>query len=405
MTELIINEALYVDPRSGNDKFYRTFVYDSTYVFQYGRNGQIGTFKTTQCPSPEQAQTLARKKFADKIKKGYRLSRSGTLEVTPPTSDDVTWLDELVTVVPVTGSPTTSEKPTPVTLTLTAVDPYDVEALMGPRFAREHQPADIRPMLARPTGNDTLAELLTDNTWGVQYKYDGDRVVIIINEGQISVLNRAGETKTRGISAALLAPFTGFATGYWAFDGEIVDRTIVLFDVLYADCWIGPGDRFIKRYQTLRTLSGLLRGPVLAPLSTTTADKKAMLTDARDNAREGVILRALSAPYDMARRSPDLLKYKFTHSADLIVTALADDKDSATLSVYDGDALRVIGSASTIGKGDVEIGDVWEVEFLYTVNPNHPRMVQPRLLRVRTDKSATECLIDQFAHTVTNREV
>lgn len=43
-TTIHITEAQYIDPRAGNDKFYRTYVLGSTWVTQYGRNGTIGTF-------------------------------------------------------------------------------------------------------------------------------------------------------------------------------------------------------------------------------------------------------------------------------------------------------------------------------------------------------------------------
>lgn len=53
----------------------------------------------------------------------------------------------------------------------------------------------------------------------------------------------------------------------------------------------------------------------------------------------------------------------------------------------------------------VRIGDVWVVTYLYVTDPQHPRLVQPRLVRSRDDKTAAECLIEQFADSGTARIV
>lgn len=58
-TNVEIQEVEYVDRHagvaggSGSDKFYRIFVFDSSWLVQYGRNGTVGTFgKITVAASP-----------------------------------------------------------------------------------------------------------------------------------------------------------------------------------------------------------------------------------------------------------------------------------------------------------------------------------------------------------------
>ena len=62
-------------------------------------------------------------------------------------------------------------------------------------------------------------------------------------------------------------------------------------------------------------------------------------------------------------------------------------------------------TVTTIGCGDVNVGDVVEVHYLYIVNPAAPRLFQPRILRSRTDIAPTECHLAQLANAATDRAV
>lgn len=435
MTEIRISEAVLVDPRTGHDKFYRVFSFARYWGTQYGRNGQIGTFTTIKTATdPDKAEAAARKKLDEKLAKGYSPSRGGLVEVDRDIDellDDPTVVDELAPGLPAITDRDRTETITPVPVRLEQPRGDDVtDAVIttlldaergGPYAVSPQEP--IRPMLASPITETEFDAMLTDDNMVVQYKYDGDRIVIVVDEGEITVLNRAGQVKTRGVSAALLAPFTRLHRGRWVFDGEVVDRVVVLFDMIIAESktdalsWVGPGSPFEERFAVLRTVfshiidnSATVHDNGVAHHVARTfqkfSGKLKALENARDEQREGLIVRDSHAPYEQARRSSALLKYKFTHTADLVVISRATDKDSVTLGAYDDDGLlHEVGSASTIGKGAVGEGQVWEVEFLYVLDPAHPRMVQPRLLRSRprTDKSAGECLLDQFATAGTDK--
>ena len=76
------------------------------------------------------------------------------------------------------------------------------------------------------------------------------------------------------------------------------------------------------------------------------------------------------------------------------------------LGVYnDAGELVEIGQVSTIGKGDVNAGDVIEVRFMGVTDPTAPRLYQPRIMRKRTDKSAAECSDTQLAHAWMNKTI
>jgi predicted DNA-binding WGR domain protein len=429
-TNISIQEAEYVDPRSGNDKFYRTYAFGSSWVAQYGRNGTIGTFTAiASAASPEAAQSAADAKFASKVKKGYNPVRSG-VAASPVQIDstNVTFLDELAERLPMGASIAIVTKPVEaVDLgTQRAVDLVpDVRAALSdgrPATAEDTRPSlPIRPMLAAVVPNETVADAMLDSEWVAQFKYDGDRVVIEVNDGEIRVLNRQGEAKVKNVGNAHLLPFSALHTGRWVFDGEVVGRTLVLFDLAMATdgitTWVNEHSAFAVRYWRLRDITRILGIPeatddssgipvVLAPTAGTKADKDAFLATAIAEQREGIILRHVRGAYESGRRSSALIKHKLIKDADVIVTSLHGSKDSVTLSVYDANGVLLeVGAASTIGKGAVNINDVWVVTFLYVTDPEHPRLVQPRLVRKRDDKGSADCRIDQFADAGTNRKV
>jgi len=429
-TNIAIQEAQYVDPRSGNDKFYRTFAFGSAWVSQYGRNGTIGTFtKIVNAESPTAASEAADKKFADKVKKGYQPERSGVV-VSPVSIDpaNVQFLDHLAESLPKGASTGIVSKPVEaVDLGTGRADdltPAVRAALTGGRVStiEDMRPSlPVRPMLAAVVPNDTVASAMLDPEWVAQFKYDGDRVVIEVTDGEIRVLNRQGEAKVKNVGHAQLFPFSALHTGRWVFDGEVVGRTLVLFDLAMATdgitTWVDESTPFAVRYWRLRDLTRILELPevadaskdapvVFAPTAGTPADKADFLATAVAEQREGIILRHIRGAYESGRRSSTVIKHKLIKDADVIVTSLHGSKDSATLSVYDaGGVLVEVGAASTIGKGTVNVNDVWVVTFLYVTDPAHPRLVQPRLVSKRDDKLGADCTIDQFADAGTNRKV
>lgn len=430
-TAVAIREATYIDPRAGNDKFYRVYCAGHLWCAQYGRNGTPGTFtKVTAAADAAAATKAADAKFASKVKKGYNPTRSGTVLV--PSLTETGALDAAAEALPlgdnattpvatpVAAIPTTRPaRPDATALVVAALDAAPVPDSMAVA-ADIAPPLPTRPMLASVQPPGVVAAAMTSPDWVAQFKYDGDRVVVEVDAGAIRVLNRQGQAKTRNVGSAQLEPFSALHSGRWVFDGEVVGRTLVLFDLAGATdghrTWVRDTTPFTDRYSALVATSVALgidvagsspirAAVVVAPLAHGD-DKATMLTTAVDERREGIILRHRDGRYEPGRRSMRLVKHKLVKDADLVVTALHSSKDSATLSAYDSNgALIEVGSASTIGKGDVRAGQVWSVAFLYVTNPQFPRLVQPRLVSRRDDKSAAECHLDQFADSGANKVV
>lgn len=431
-TTITVREAIYIDPRAGNDKFYRVYVEADRWRTQYGRNGTAGTFtKVVETTDDATAAKAAAAKFASKIKKGYNVSRSGT--VLASGLSDTGTLDAAVESMPLGDSATTGPTPIPAAVPVPLDAARDdrtaqvVESLdVAPVPADTAQPADVspdlptRPMLASAQPPEVVADALASTNWVAQFKYDGDRVVVEVDSGQLRVLNRQGQAKARNVGPAHLAPFTALRSGRWVFDGEVVGRTLILFDLAAATdgnrTWVRDTTPFADRYAALAAVADVLGvgvagsaqtgGPVVVAPVAYGDDKATMLTTAVTEQREGIVLRHIGGHYEPGRRSTRLVKHKLIKDADVVVTSLHPAKESATVAVYDGHGdLVEVGSASTIGKGDVQVGQVWVVTFLYVTDPQFPRMVQPRLVSRRADKAAHECLIDQFADAGTNKAV
>lgn len=341
----------------GSDKFYRVETDGTAVTITYGRNGTAGTSSTTDLGDPDKAAAFAAKKLKEKVTKGYR---------------------------PVEGSTGTAAA---------VMDDIAVDA-------------SVLPMLAKVVDPERVPALIADDRWVAQLKLDGDRGVLAMRDGKVAMFNRQGQPKKSNVAAAHLAPFAGLE-GDWTFDGEIVGRTYHVFDLISAPGML-PNAPFTARQAYLEsTLAQLAPNPDdvrLVPTAVGSDAKQALRDNAKANRDEGVIFRRAAAAYDNGRRSDVLLKDKFLKEADCVVTAIHPEKQSVELSVRDWEGRLVpVGQVSTIGKGDVTIGSVVEATFLYVHNVSEPRMVQPRIARLRHDKTPDECSIEQFQHAGTNK--
>lgn len=410
----------YVDPRINANKFYNVYyLTNGEVVTQYGRIGTHGTWSRKNG-----SRVDALRQISAKVSKGYnRTGNAVHVFPNPPSEHDLSLLPRTFAHQHQATSPKPPKvnRPRPAAATLKAgpavgeaID-LALEKAYGSIPSMKAPVTDpTRPMLAKEVGPSELDSLLGSVSWDAQLKLDGDRVVIEINDNlnDIAVLNRSGQPKTKNVSPDMLAPFYAFRSlrGRWVFDGEVVGSRLYIFDMLAAGDYHDENDRWDVRWSNLQIVAPLLfEGQDVVKLVETAhspEDKRAMYDKAVQDSKEGVIFRVRYGTYQPGKRSTFLVKYKFLNEADCVVTALSPGgKDSVVLSVYDNGTLREVGQASTIGKTPTpQVGDVWEVRFLYVVSADNPRMVQPRLMRKRTDKKATECSIEQFATAVTNKE-
>lgn len=344
----------------GSDKFYRVETDGCAVTITYGRNGTPGTTDTKTFPDEAAAAAFAAKKLKEKITKGYR-----PVDAPTGTSADTAVFDDIL--------------------------------------ADRH----VLPMLAKVADPADITRMLDDDRWVLQPKLDGDRVVIAVRDGKLAAFNRQGQPKARNVGQAHLDAFAGL-DGDWTFDGEMVGRTFHVFDLASA-----PGLHDESPYERRRELlesavAALGADPEVVRLVPTVKGRDAKIAyrrQAQQDRREGVMFRHVGGVYDNGRRSTDLVKDKFWSSADVVVTAVHPHKESVEVSVRGRDGrMRPVGNITTIGKGDIKVGSVVEAKFLYVTDADNPVLYQPEILRVRADKTADECDLDQFIGTDTNRD-
>lgn len=414
--EVLAYSLEYVDPRANSEKFYNVYVVGSDLVTQYGRIGSFGTFGRKP---QKDANAAAERAVAGKVAKGYNIVASGILsfDSTPSDSD----LDRACSKLPgieIDEAPAREQS----SVVMAANDEAEVDPLVMKRVKESlaGRSADVirpptnptRPMLAKEvTDVGELSRLIYSDSHHAQPKLDGDRVVIEVVDGEVRALNRSGQPKVKNIGSNHLAPFLHLTEGRWVFDGEIVGRTLHVFDLPAAGAYHDESATWLTRLTNLNRVGPVLfeghEEVKLVATARSAATKRELLDSLRSKGGEGVIFRDATGAYESGKRSSVLIKHKFLNEADCIVTEVSPGgKDSVVLSVYaEDDELLVVGQASTIGKSpSPKVGDVWEVRFLYIVDPAFPRMVQPRLMRKRIDKTAEECSIEQFASAVTNKQ-
>lgn len=388
-----------------SDKFYRIYTADGQVICQYGRNGTFGTFTPAKAAADPAA--AAAKAVNGKAIKGYRVTVTAEADLADTTPEALSaWADTLTPGdSPATLPAITPEREQSAVVTALTDEKVDGSLMTAVRAALHmpvQSPATVTtpvPMLAHVADADTLAGLLADPGWVMQEKVDGDRAMVVVQDGEVSVFGRNGQPKKSNVGRAFLAPFRGLTEGRWVFDGEIVGRDLLLFDLPVADGYLADDGPFSARFGLLAVMVALLDSEAvrLVPCtSAATAVKAEALAEFEADRKEGVILRRLDATYRVGR-STDLLKFKFVKTVDAVVVEIGrGGKQTAALAVHGPDGLVEIGNASTIGKGNIEAGQVVEVAFLYVVSPDNPVLYQPRILRVRDDKAAAECDLAQL---------
>ena len=262
-------------------------------------------------------------------------------------------------------------------------------------------------MLYRDGTPAEIQRMLDSDFYVAEPKLDGVRALVSVSDGKATLLNRQGKPLAAGSKTnrkTVTAAFNQMGLiGDWLFDGELVGDTLWLFDVIYgAQGAVMAHNEFGYRSQALRLFFTKIRP--LPPTSNIKIVEQAVGTDAKNalleqtkaDGGEGIMLKWLSRPYTPGRGNDAGIKVKLTKDADLIVMSLAHNgKENAVLgAVAPGGEVVEVGRCSTIGKGKVTPGDVVEVRYLY-IGANG-RLVQPRMMRVRTDKTAGECSLEQL---------
>lgn len=264
----------------------------------------------------------------------------------------------------------------------------------------------------------SMDALVGDDRWVMEQKLDGTRALAVITGAGIRWYGAGGARlahtaatqhlgKFEVVLGSIIPDLPETAGDELVLDGEIMTGTgeYHIFDIPYlryrGEEVVAPSMPYSVRRAALEAPemdNWLADGPIYIVRSARTRAAKAALVEAvRAAGGEGLMAKHVDGTYRPGVRTDMACKLKFTKTADVVVTEVnrPDARHgSAKLGVYlSPGVLRSVGGCSLIGKPEVAVGDVIEVAYLYWTGTN---VYQPRMLRVRTDKSPAECGLDQF---------
>lgn len=242
--------------------------------------------------------------------------------------------------------------------------------------------------------------------WLIEPKWDGHRVIIDYRGDEPKILNRKGQPYSAGPFRIRVASHLRGTV----IDGEYLpqERRYHAFDLLYSD-EAGDDDLeyarpLAERYTLLAAALDCMPDRIYLVMrhiasSEWIAHYRAYALSGRPI--DGVLFKRADSPYTPGRTT-DWLKYKFVDEIDCAVTALnIDNKSNCELTLWDplSEQNFAVGKASTSGKLGVKVGSVVTVRFLKFTGV---RLREPRIVRVRDDKTPHECGIDQLIPFVPN---
>jgi bifunctional non-homologous end joining protein LigD len=342
--------SLYFTNGRNSDKEYHIQLVEKepgyVVLFQYGRRGsalQSGT-KTQKPVSYAMAKKIFAKLVKEKIAKGYSPGESG-------------------------------------------VAYQDTEM--------ESRASGILPQLLNPIEESEIEGYLEDDHYLLQEKKDGERRLLRHTGTSIVGINR------KGLIVNLPAPLTEIpsCTPSFLMDGEEVSKVFYGFDLLEI------GDRSLvdlqywERHELLKSLIAQVGLSQIVCVSSFEGfqNKKAAFERFELNKAEGIVFKALSAPYSPGRPASGgtHLKYKFTKSASVFVYANNSGKRSVAIAVFQGDQTMAIGNVTIPVNFDIpKVGDIVDVRYLYAFRGGS--LFQPVYLGKRNDLDQSACAIDQL---------
>jgi RNA ligase len=246
------------------------------------------------------------------------------------------------------------------------------------------------------------ANLLNDPRYCAEQKFDGDRVLLYLDEaGNVTAYNRT--EGVRGISRAVINELQRFRLNApLMLDGESIRDKFHIFDLLEIQ---GVNIRPLAFEQRNAQLANLLNHAhnltSLVPTKTffSTEEKTALLIRMFEEHNEGIVFKKLSAPY-RSERVTDQFKVKFVKEGTFIVTEVKPKgKNSVTIALLNEDSQIVSAGHVSIRPciKNVKLDDLLDVRYLYA-RRSSGHVVQAVAQRIRTDISREECNTTQLKY-------
>jgi len=262
---------------------------------------------------------------------------------------------------------------------------------------KEQRATGLLPQLLNPIDESEVARLIADDSYAMQEKFDGKRV-LLVKADAVSGVNRKG--LTIGLPSSIIESAQSIPGGF-ILDGECVGDVLFAFDLLELN---GEDHRplpYRKRMSALTRLldSGQHPHIQLATSACKRNEKNSLLERLRVENKEGVVFKELDAPYTPGRPNSGgaQRKHKFYATLSALVGKINAQR-SVEVRLHDGRRWVAAGNVTIPANQAVpSVGAVVEVRYLYAFKESCC-LYQPTYLGQRSDVAESECLVAQLKY-------
>ena len=262
----------------------------------------------------------------------------------------------------------------------------------------DKQPSGILPQLLNAINEEQVLDLMNDDDWLAQEKFDGRRMLVQKHAQNIIGINKKGNTI--GLPLPVFDVVRGFDADV-IIDGECINDTLHAFDLLELD---GVDIRSWPYRERLAALMNLLFSVQqttikLVETAFTTAQKLELLNKLREGKREGIVFKLATAAYVPGRPNVggSQLKHKFVATLSAVVTKV-NQKRSVEISLLGKNGWQTAGNVTIPANQSIpSVGEVVEIRYLYAHEQSNV-LYQPVYLGRRDDVDRSECNVGQLKY-------
>src|ERR1043165_8464475 len=211
----------------------------------------------------------------------------------------------------------------------------------------EKQSSGILPQLLNSIEESRVLDLMNDDQWCAQEKFDGRRMLVRKEGEAINGINKKGNLI--GLPEPLFQVIRQYGADV-VIDGEAIGDNYYAFDLLNLDGIDIRDWPYRERLAALMNLLFSVQQTVIKfiDVAYTTEQKLAMLDKLRKGKREGVVFKQLHAPYTVGRPNSGgtQLKHKFVATLSAVV---------AKVNRQRSERLQLIGRDGWVTCGNVTI--------------------------------------------------
>jgi bifunctional non-homologous end joining protein LigD len=260
----------------------------------------------------------------------------------------------------------------------------------------EQRSTGLLPQLLNPIDENAVRQLIHDSEHCMQEKFDGKRVLLRKQNGEITGINRKG--LTIGLPSSIITSAERLP-GDFIIDGECVGDVLHVFDVLESGGEDQRKNPYRRRMAALVNVltSGQAPHLELVPTACKPKDKARMWDQLREANKEGVVFKRLTAPYTPGRPNSGgtQLKYKFYATLSAVV-AKVNPQRSVEIRLLDKEGWQPAGNVTIPPTQKVPVvGAVLDIRYLYA-HRESGCLYQPTFLGVRQDIEEHECIASQL---------